>query len=185
MIFDKIIFYISFKNQIINGILMSDKALVEAALFVSDKPLTIEKLAVMTKLPEDEVRSYLIRLQTDYRIEDRGFELLETPQGYELRVKPQYRDQVARLAPFADMSEGVMRTLAIIAAKQPVKQSLIVKYQGNKSYAYISNLEEKKLIKCEKFSRTKICSTTPEFEKYFGKSSEDIKKFLAEAQKKG
>lgn len=158
---------------------MSEKALVEAALFVSDKPLSIEKLSAMVHLPQDEVKTYLIRLQTDYRIEDRGFELVETPEGYELRVKPQYREQVAKLAPFADLSEGMMRTLAIIAAKQPVKQSLIVKYQGNKSYAYIANLETKGLIKCEKFSRTKICTTTPEFEKYFGTSAEQIKAMLA------
>jgi len=157
---------------------MAEKALIEAALFVSDKPLTVEKLAAMVKMDAEEVKTYLIRLQTDYRVEDRGFELVETPEGYELRVKREYRDRVARLAPFADLSEGMMRTLAIIAAKQPVKQSLIVKYQGNKSYAYIANLETKGLIKCEKFSRTKICSTTPEFEKYFGTSAEQIKAML-------
>jgi segregation and condensation protein B len=157
---------------------MNEKALVEAALFVSDKPLTIEKIAAMLKMDPDETKAYLIRLQTDYRIEDRGFELVETPEGYELRVKPAYRDRVARLAPFADLSEGMMRTLAIIAAKQPVKQSLIVKYQGNKSYGYIASLEAKGLIKCEKYSRTKICTTTPEFEKYFGTSAEQIKAML-------
>lgn len=158
---------------------MNEKALIEAALFVSDKPLTLEKLAAIVKMDPEEVRAYILRLQTDYRIDDRGFELAETPEGYEFRVKPEYRDRVARLAPFADLSEGMMRTLAIIAAKQPVKQSLIVKYQGNKSYKYIANLEAKRLIKCEKYSRTKICSTTPEFEKYFGTSAEQIKSMLA------
>jgi segregation and condensation protein B len=157
---------------------MNEKALIEAALFVSDKPLTKEKLGAMLKMDPDEIKTYIIRLQTDYRIEDRGFELVETPEGYELRVKPEYRDRVARLAPFADLSEGMMRTLAIIAAKQPVKQSLIVKYQGNKSYKYISLLEAKGLIKCEKYSRTKLCTTTPEFEKYFGTSAEQIKAML-------
>jgi segregation and condensation protein B len=157
---------------------MSEKALIEAALFVSDKPLTLEKIAAMVKMDADEVKTYIIRLQTDYRIEDRGFELVQTPEGYELRVKQQYREQVAKLAPFADLSEGMMRTLAIIAAKQPVKQSLIVKYQGNKTYGYIANLEAKGLIKAEKYSRTKICTTTPEFEKYFGTSSEQIKAML-------
>lgn len=157
---------------------MNEKALVEAALFVSDRPLTVEKIAAIVKMDSEEVKTYLIRLQTDYRVDDRGFELVETPQGYELRVKADYRDRVARLAPFADLSEGMMRTLAIIAAKQPVKQSLIVKYQGNKSYAYIANLEEKGLIKTEKYSRTKICTTTPEFEKYFGTSSDQIKAML-------
>lgn len=158
---------------------MNQKALLEAALFVSDKPLSLERLAKIVGVgDEEEVRNLLIRLQTDLKTEDRGVELLETPEGYELRVKQEYRDRVARLAPFADLSEGVMRTLAIIAAKQPIKQSLIVKYQGNKSYGYIASLEAKGLVYTEKAGRTKIITTTPDFEKYFGKSSEEIKKVL-------
>jgi segregation and condensation protein B len=71
-----------------------------------------------------------------------------------------------------------MRTLAIVAAKQPIKQSLIVKYQGNKAYGYVVGLEKKGLIRTEKYGRTKLITTTPDFEKYFGKSSEEIKKIL-------
>ena len=53
-----------------------------------------------------------------------------------------------------------------------------MKYQGNKTYGYIRDLENKGLIKSEKFGRTKIVTTTPGFEKYFGKSSEELKKML-------
>ena len=164
---------------------MNKKALLEAALFVSDKPLTLEKLSKIVGIgDEEEVKNLLIRLRTDLRLEDRGVELLETPEGYELRVKQEYRERVARLAPFADLSEGMMRTLAIIAAKQPIKQSLIVKYQGNKTYGYIVSLEAKGLIYTEKAGRTKIITTTPDFEKYFGKSSEEIKKVLESTKEK-
>lgn len=163
---------------------MNQKALLEAALFVSDKPLTLEKLSKIVGIgDEKEVKNLLIRLQTDLKMGDRGIELIEMPEGYELRVKQEFRDRVARLAPFADLSEGVMRTLAIIAAKQPIRQSLIVKYQGNKSYGYISSLEAKGLIYTEKAGRTKIITTTPDFEKYFGKSSEEIKKVLESVKK--
>ena len=162
---------------------MNMKALLEAALFVSDKPLTLEKLSKIMGCPQQEVREQMIRLQTDFKTEDRGIELVETPEGVELRVKPDYREKVVRLAPFADLSDGMMRTLAIIAAKQPVKQSLIVKVQGNKTYGYVSGLEDKGLIKTEKYGRTKIITTTPDFEKYFGKSSEEIKKSLESKEK--
>ncbi|MCS7106466.1 MAG: SMC-Scp complex subunit ScpB, partial [Candidatus Aenigmarchaeota archaeon] len=73
-----------------------------------------------------------------------------------------------------------MRTLAIVAVKQPIKRSLIVKYQGNKAYGYVESLEKKGLIKTEKAGRTRIITTTPEFEKYFGKSTEELKKILEE-----
>lgn len=157
---------------------MNQKALLEAALFVSDKPLGLEKLSKIMGCSEQEVKQLMLRLQTDFLTEDHGIELVETPEGYEIRVKQEFREKVVRLAPFADLSGGMMRTLAIVAAKQPVKQSLIVKVQGNKTYGYIAALEDKGLIKTEKYGRTKIITTTPDFEKYFGKSSEEIKKTL-------
>jgi segregation and condensation protein B len=162
---------------------MNQKALLEAALFVSDKPLSLEKLSKIMDCSQQEVREQMIRLQTDLKTDDRGVELVETPEGFELRVKPDYREKVVRLAPFADLSDGMMRTLAIIAAKQPIKQSIIVKVQGNKTYGYITGLEDKGLIKTEKYGRTKIITTTPDFEKYFGKSSEEIRKVLETKEK--
>jgi segregation and condensation protein B len=163
---------------------MNQKALLEAALFVSDKPLSLEKMSKIVGVgSEQEVKQLLLRIQADLKTENRGIELVETPEGYELRVKQEYREKVARLAPFADLSDGMMRTLAIVAAKQPVKQSLIVKYQGNKTYGYVVGLEEKGLIRTEKYGRTKMITTAPDFEKYFGKSSDEIKKVLENREK--
>lgn len=156
----------------------SNKAIVEAALFVSDKPLTVEQLAKTTVLPQEEVARLAEQIRVELDAGQHGYELVETPEGYEYRVRAELREKVAKLAPFADLSGGMMRTLAIVAAKQPVKQSLIVKYQGNKAYAYVRKLEDKGLIKSEKYGRTKLLQTTPEFEKYFGTSSAQIKAML-------
>jgi segregation and condensation protein B len=157
---------------------MNKKALLEAALFVSDKPLSLDKLSTILEATNNETRKLLEQLKADLMENDRGYELVETPEGFELRVKVEYRDKVVRLAPLADLSDGMMRSLALIVAKQPVKQSLIVKYQGNKAYSYIEALEKKGLIKTEKFQRTKLITLTPEFERYFGKEAEEIKKIL-------
>lgn len=157
---------------------MNNKALVEAALFVSEKPMSIAKLSEITGVPESEVDDIVFEIQSELQRKERGIDLVETPEGYEFRIKPEYRDRVAKLAPFSDLSEGMMRTLAIVAARQPVKQSIIVRYQGNKAYGYIGSLEQKGLVKTEKSGRTKLVMTTPDFEKYFGKSSEEIRKLL-------
>lgn len=156
----------------------TNKAIVEAALFVSDKPLTIEQLAKTTGMQPEEIARMVEQIRVDLDAGEHGYELVETPEGYEYRIRTELREKVAKLAPFADLSGGMMRTLAIVAAKQPVKQSLIVKYQGNKAYAYVHKLEDKGLIKSEPFGRTKLLQTTPEFEKYFGTSSEQIKAML-------
>jgi segregation and condensation protein B len=163
---------------------VNKKALLEAALFVSDKPLSLEILSNVIGANEEEIKRLIEELKTDLEKEDHGIELVETPEGFELRLKPEYRDSVASLAPLADLGDGMMRTLGIIAIKQPIKQSIIVKYQGNKAYGYIKSLEEKGLIKTEKAGRTKICSLTSEFEKYFGKSADELKKILEEKVKK-
>ena len=163
---------------------MNKKALVEAALFVSDTPLSLERLANIVGIGTEEDVAVLIKeIQEDLSKTERGTELISTPEGYEFRVKKPYRETVAKLAPLADLSDGMLRTLAIVAAKQPIKQSLIVKYQGNKVYDYIKGLSDKGLIKAEKFGRTKILNTTPGFEKYFGTSSEEIKKMMETALK--
>lgn len=163
---------------------MSNKAMVEAALFVSEKPLSLRKLAEITGLEEKEIGLLILEIQSNVKKADRGIDLVETPEGFEFRLKPEYRDNVAKVAPLSDLSEGVMRTLAIVAANQPVKQSVIVRYQGNKSYGYIEKLTNKGLITSEKAGRTKLISTTPDFEKYFGKSTDEIKKLLATEKKK-
>lgn len=162
---------------------MNKKALVEAALFVSDKPLNLEGLSSTVGVSEEEIKQLIEELKKDLENEDRGIELAETPEGFELRLKPEYRDAVAKLAPLADLGDGMMRALGIIAVKQPIRQSIIVKYQGNKAYGYIKDLEEKGLIKCEKAGRTKICTLTVEFEKYFGTSADELKKLLEEKVK--
>lgn len=160
---------------------MNKKALLESALFVSDKPLSLQRLSSMVGIGSlEEIKDLIEEIKQDLKKDDRGIDLIETPEGYELRVKPEYRDRVAKLAPFSDLTDGMMRTLAIVAVKQPVKQSVIVRYQGNKAYSYINILEKKGLVKTEKFSRTKLVSTTPDFEKYFGKSSVEIKNILKE-----
>jgi len=158
---------------------MNAKALLEAALFVTDTPLSLDRLSKIVGVgTEEDVKKLIDELRRELEAEGRGIQLVESPEGFELRVKPEYRPRVVKLAPFADLSDGVMRTLAIIAVKQPVKQSIIVKYQGNKTYGYIQELEAKGLVKTEKYGRTKLVTTSDDFEKYFGKSSEEMKQLL-------
>jgi len=157
---------------------MNKKALIEAAFFVSNKPLTPKYLSKLFSIPEEEVISIIDKLLDELKKEERGIMLIQTTEGYELVVKPEYRNLVAKIAPFSDLSEGVKRTLAIIIAKQPIKQSTIVKIQGNKAYGYLKILEKKGLIKAERLGRTRIISLTKNFEEYFGKSVEEVRKEL-------
>jgi segregation and condensation protein B len=162
---------------------MNPKALLEAALFVSDKPLSLDALSRILKIDHGEVERLVEEVQEELARESRGLDLVKTPEGYELRVKPEYRESVMGLAPFADLSNGMLRTLALVILKQPIKQSTIVKVQGNKVYGYVKALAEKGLIEAKKHGRTKLLTTSPDFERYFGKSSEEMKRLIEEKLK--
>ena len=158
---------------------MNKKALLQALLFVAEKPLPLQQLCRLAELGEDEARKLLQELQQESSLEKSGVELVETPEGFEFRVKPEYREKASRIAPFADLSGGMLRTLSLVILKQPVLQSEIVKYQGNRAYEYLRALEQKGLVRTQKAKRTKVVFVSSELEKYFGKSLSEIKESLS------
>jgi len=157
------------------------KALVEAALFVADKPLSKREISkILGTRSKKIIEQTMKELKEDFAKHDRGLRLVFTGQGYQLTIRDELLETVAPLAPYTDLSEGMTRSLALIAVKQPLKQSYLVKLQGNKVYNYVKKLEEKKLIKTKKCGRTKLLETTKEFEAYFGKSIDEIREKLKE-----
>lgn len=162
------------------------KALVEAALFMSANPLTLGELSKIAGVrSEEKLKGLIEELKQDYEHPSKGFELATLGDAYHFRVKRDYLDKVATLTPHADLSDGMLRTLGLVALKQPVMQSFVVKVQGNKAYDYVKNLEKRGLIKTEKSGRTKLVTTTKEFEKYFGRSIDEIKAVLEDVMESG
>jgi len=155
------------------------KALIEAALFMSSDPISIDKLIKISGITSKrEIESILEEIKKDYEVDTKGIELAITPEGYHFKVKDHFINFVAPLAAHADLSSGMLRTLGLVALRQPIAQSQIIKIQGNKAYGYIDKLEKKGLIVSEKASRTKVLKTTKEFERYFGKSLKEIQENL-------
>jgi len=159
--------------------LKNKKALVEAALFVSENPVKLSTLSKISGITSTkEIKKILNELKKEFDAASRGIVLALTPEGYQFQVKDQFLESVAGLTTYADINKGALRTLSIVALRQPVLQSEIVKIQGNKAYNYIKSLVKKKLIKTEKAGRTKKINITKEFERYFGKSLEKIQEKL-------
>ena len=55
----------------------------------------------------------------------------------------------------AEFSKAEQETLAVIAYKQPVKQSVIIKIRGNKAYDHIKHFIDIGLVKAKKAGHTK------------------------------
>lgn len=157
------------------------KAKIEAALFMSNEPITIDKLSKLIKAEKSDIERTITQIKKELETEYHGIHIIETTIGYQMKVKPQYAQSVRQLTPYQDLSRGLLRVLALIAYKQPITQSQIVKVIGNRTYEYVRKLVERGLIKTEKFGRTKKLIATKEFANYFGlESPEDIKKFFEE-----
>lgn len=147
------------------------KGLIEAALFISDKPISIHDLKTITGLKKNEIKEILKKINEETREDHRGVELLNIDESYHLKVKEKYLDNVSHLTPYADLSRAMLKVLSLAVYKKDITQSEIVKTIGNRAYDYVKDLEQRGLIKTEKSGRTKILTLTEEFMNYFGVSS--------------
>jgi segregation and condensation protein B len=156
---------------------MMHKKVLEAAIFISSTPMTLDQLARVTGINSlGHVKELMENLQKEY--EERGLELVNTPEGWVMQVRQELLPSVAHLTPYSDLAEGPKRTLALVTLKEPVKQSEIIKMQGNKAYSYIKDLVKRGLITSEKEGHTKILKLTLEFERYFGEEKSKVKEQL-------
>lgn len=148
--------------------------LIEAALFLAQNPLSAKNLAQIAGVPENNIEKLIEKLKTEYA--DRGIEIVRAPSGWQIHVKTELISKVSHLSPYSDLSEGVLKTLALVVYKHPATQAYLVKMQGNKVYNYIKKLELRGMIKTVKKGRTKEVLVTQEFENYFGTTLDDLKK---------
>ena len=61
----------------------------------------------------------------------------------------------------------------MIAYKQPVKQSVIVKIRGNKAYDHIKRFTEQGLLNKKRVGHTSELSLTEKFHEYFHASNQE------------
>ena len=157
------------------------KPMLEAILFQSHEALPPERLAKLMDIDIVRVKDLLEEFKKELQNEDRGIHLIDTSEGWQLRVKPDYVKYVRGLTPYHDLSKGLLRVLALVAYKQPITQSEIVKVIGNRAYEYVKILEQKGMIRTVKSGRTKALIATKGFAEYFGLESPDDAKKLFES----
>ena len=149
---------------------MEKEKIIEAALFMSPKALTIDELKQIALVDSRlETKALVEELIHFYDNRKSSLEIVCLPIGYQMRVKEDYEDYVSHLATDSAFSKGVMKTLALIAYKQPIIQSDVVKYRNNKAYDHLKILFENGFIKKDPKGRTYVLTTTTKFVEYFGK----------------
>lgn len=161
------------------------KAVIEALLFVSDKPLFIDQIKKVLDMPDaQEIRAVLQELSVEYEANNRGLRIVEVAGGFRLTTP-------ALLVPFLKklykerrterLSKPSLETLAIIAYKQPLTKLEIQSLRNVNVDGVIANLLEKDFIRItgrkDTAGRPLVFGTTRQFLEYFGlKSIEDLPK---------
>lgn len=146
---------------------MELKSRIEAVLFVTAKSVDIKEIAQILDEDEVEVENAMLGLIMDYAARDGALEI-DDENGYILQVKSDYMDIVEKLCP-VELSPPVLKTLTIIALKEPIRQSLLKDMRGSTAYEHVQELTAKGLISRnkDKNGRSFNLKTTPKFAEYF------------------
>lgn len=171
------------------------KAILEVLIFISQEPLTLEKIKeVLGEVPDEELKAALQALQEDYASDSRGIQIIQTAGGYLFTTKPEHDQWVRRLLQIekkTKLSSAALETLSIIAYHQPITQAEISAIRGVDSTYSLKTLLQKKLIKIVGRKKAPgnplVYRTTERFLQYFGLNSlddlpkeEEIAKILEE-----
>jgi len=150
-------------------------AILEALLFVSDAPLTLERIEeVLEGRSKAELTRLLGDLQERCRREDRGLFPMEVSGGYRIVTKPELAPWVQRLRGSrpARLSKAAMETLAIIAYKQPITKTEVEAIRGVMIDGVLKTLVERDLIRIlgrkPEVGRPILYGTSRAFLEYFG-----------------
>lgn len=146
---------------------MDLKARIEAVLFVTGKAVQLSDIAKILEVEEQDVEDAMLSLIVDYSSRDGALEI-DDENGYIIQVKDEYMDIVEKLCP-VDISNAVLKTLTVIALKEPIRQAELKDLRGSTAYDHVAELVEKGLIsrKKDKNGRSFNLKTTPKFAEYF------------------
>ncbi len=167
------------------------KHAVEALVFASPKPITLEEIAkavrggaveseVLTLQPmsetkEPDVAAALEELKAEYEQQGRAFQLTEQINGWSMTTVPGAADFVRQLYPEAKptrLSGPALETLAIIAYRQPVTRADIEAVRGVAVDGVMQVLLDRSLVKitgrAEVPGRPLLYATTEYFLQHFG-----------------
>ncbi len=142
---------------------------LEAVFFVSGRFLNMQELISLSDLNPIIIRELIEKLQEKYDKKDSAIEIVEKSNMWKMDVGQEYSSIINKLATgSSEFSKAEQETLAIIAFKQPIKQSVMVKIRGNKAYEHVKKFSDLGLIKKKKIGHTYELSLRDDFYDYFG-----------------
>jgi segregation and condensation protein B len=144
------------------------KELIEAILYLKGQPLSLEEIVEYAGSERAEVEEALIELMSDYAHRRSALEVVETPTGYSLQLRETYQNLTNQLVP-AELGVGALRTLAVIALKNPILQTDLINLRGSSAYQQVQELIELGFVRKrrQEEGRSYWLEVTDTFHQYF------------------
>lgn len=154
------------------------EAIVEAVLFTMGNSVELRQLAAAIDQSENVARRVVTSLQKRYQKENRGMQIIELENAYQMCTRAEYYENLIRVASAPKkhvLTDVVLETLSIIAYKQPVTKMEISKIRGVSSDHAVNRLVEYGLVyeagRLDAPGRPALFATTEEFLRRFGVGS--------------
>ncbi len=155
------------------------KGLIEALVFVSDRPLELKEIARGARVDRARASELIEEIQREHA--ERGMRLEEVAGGYAFRSNPLYAERLRQYLSLRPtrLSRAQLETLAIVAYRQPITRPEIDDVRGVDSGPVLKGLLERDLVriigKKDEPGRPMLYGTTPSFLEAFSlKSLRDL-----------
>lgn len=156
------------------------KAAIEAILFSSGDSVEVKRMAEALEADEKVVRSLCRELSDEYNNNERGINIIELDDSYQMCTAVKCYDVLIKLCHVPkkhNLTDVMLETLSIIAYKQPVTRQDIEAIRGVKSDFAVNKLLEYNLIqelgRKDVPGRPILFGTTEDFLRCFGVSNTD------------
>lgn len=158
---------------------------IEAILFTTGRLMDTEEISRLCGIGSIGIlKEALQELIKDYQIRNTALEILEENGRYKLNIKKSYNYLTTKLLDNSELDRPAQETLAIIAYKQPVLQSDIIKIRGTGAYDHIKILREQEFIISEKHGRSRMLKVAQKFYEYFDIVEDQMKSKFTEIETK-
>ena len=151
------------------------KSIIEAILFAAGRVVKMNEFILVLEKNEEEDHTILKKMQEEYKASNRGIEIIQVEDGYQLVTKKELYEYIypildKRTKP--NLSTAALETLAIIAYNPRITRAEIEAIRGVSADACVYKLLEFGLV--EEAGKTDLpgkpmsYKTTEEFLKMFG-----------------
>jgi len=154
------------------------EAQIEAILFTMGEAVEAERIAAALDHDVDTVRRVARNMMDRYRSADRGIQIIELNDSYQMSTKQTMYESIIKIAHVPKkhvLTEVLLETLSIVAYKQPITRQEIEAIRGVSCDHAVNKLVEYGLIaevgRLDAPGRPILFGTTEDFLRSFGLAS--------------